>query len=85
MRGCGVTKATFNKELLDAIHAPAKLDDAMNGFEYTNVQVSVSDGMIPHRDANNLGPSWTISLGDCQGGLSVSYTHLRAHETRRHL
>eukprot|EP00975_Prorocentrum_lima_P063035 12889095-Prorocentrum_lima.AAC.1 len=25
--------------------------------------------MIPHRDANNLGPSWTISTGDCQGGL----------------
>eukprot|EP00975_Prorocentrum_lima_P051805 10849646-Prorocentrum_lima.AAC.1 len=41
----------------------------MNGFEYTSAQVSVSDGMIPHRDANNLGPSWSISMGDVQGGL----------------
>eukprot|EP00975_Prorocentrum_lima_P059410 12453799-Prorocentrum_lima.AAC.1 len=41
----------------------------MDGFEYTNVQVSVSEGMIPHRDASNLGPSWTISVGDYQGGL----------------
>eukprot|EP00975_Prorocentrum_lima_P028095 5903661-Prorocentrum_lima.AAC.1 len=41
----------------------------MNGFECTSVQVSVSDGMIPQRDANNLGPSWTISMGDSQGGL----------------
>eukprot|EP00975_Prorocentrum_lima_P045975 9615819-Prorocentrum_lima.AAC.1 len=41
----------------------------MNGFEYTSVQVSVSDGMVPHRDAHNLGPSWTISTGDVQGGL----------------
>eukprot|EP00975_Prorocentrum_lima_P037419 7874364-Prorocentrum_lima.AAC.1 len=41
----------------------------MNGFEYTGVQGSVSDGMKHHRDANNLGPSWTISIGDFQGGL----------------
>eukprot|EP00975_Prorocentrum_lima_P045940 9609919-Prorocentrum_lima.AAC.1 len=41
----------------------------MNGFEYTSVQVSVSEGMLPHRDANNLGPSWTISMGEFQGGL----------------
>eukprot|EP00975_Prorocentrum_lima_P000298 61406-Prorocentrum_lima.AAC.1 len=41
----------------------------MNGFEYASVQVSVSEGMIPHRDANNLGPSWAISMGDFQGGL----------------
>eukprot|EP00975_Prorocentrum_lima_P066185 12907705-Prorocentrum_lima.AAC.1 len=25
--------------------------------------------MTPHRDANNLGPSWTTSMGDFQGGL----------------
>eukprot|EP00975_Prorocentrum_lima_P058748 12320691-Prorocentrum_lima.AAC.1 len=41
--------------MLDGIHALARLDDAMNGVEYTSVQVSVSDGMIPHRDANILG------------------------------
>eukprot|EP00975_Prorocentrum_lima_P046538 9727092-Prorocentrum_lima.AAC.1 len=35
-----------------------------SGFEYTNVQVSVSNGMIRRRDANNLA-SWTISMGDC--------------------
>eukprot|EP00975_Prorocentrum_lima_P061504 12880282-Prorocentrum_lima.AAC.1 len=55
--------------MLDGIPALAKVDDAMNGFGYTGVQVSVSDGMIPHRDANNLGPSWTISMGNVQGGL----------------
>eukprot|EP00975_Prorocentrum_lima_P063591 12892419-Prorocentrum_lima.AAC.1 len=41
----------------------------MNGVEYTRAQVSVSEGMIPHRDAHNIGPSWTISMGDVQGGL----------------
>eukprot|EP00975_Prorocentrum_lima_P040774 8563436-Prorocentrum_lima.AAC.1 len=41
----------------------------MYRFEYTGVQLSVSEGMIPHRDANNLGPSWTIAMGDFQGGL----------------
>eukprot|EP00975_Prorocentrum_lima_P040897 8591605-Prorocentrum_lima.AAC.1 len=41
----------------------------MNGFGHTIVHVSVSDGMIPHRDANNLGPSWTVSMGDFEGGL----------------
>eukprot|EP00975_Prorocentrum_lima_P026207 5508483-Prorocentrum_lima.AAC.1 len=25
--------------------------------------------MIPHRDANDVGPSWTMPMGDCQGGL----------------
>eukprot|EP00975_Prorocentrum_lima_P024189 5089958-Prorocentrum_lima.AAC.1 len=41
----------------------------MNGFEDTRVQVSVSDGIIPHRYANNLGPSWTIPWEKIQGGL----------------
>eukprot|EP00975_Prorocentrum_lima_P064226 12896289-Prorocentrum_lima.AAC.1 len=56
--------------MLEGIHALAHLDDEMNGFEYTSVQVSVSGGMTPHRHANNLGPSWTISMGDVQDGLS---------------
>eukprot|EP00975_Prorocentrum_lima_P014497 3074802-Prorocentrum_lima.AAC.1 len=41
----------------------------MNVFEYISVQVSVSDGMIPRRDADTLGPSLTISMGDLQGDL----------------
>eukprot|EP00975_Prorocentrum_lima_P010874 2311435-Prorocentrum_lima.AAC.1 len=41
----------------------------MNGFEYTSVQLSVSEGMIPHCDVSNIGPSWTIAMGDFQGGL----------------
>eukprot|EP00975_Prorocentrum_lima_P068823 12922758-Prorocentrum_lima.AAC.1 len=24
--------------------------------------------MIPHRDGNNVGPSWTISMGNLTGG-----------------
>eukprot|EP00975_Prorocentrum_lima_P055253 11587183-Prorocentrum_lima.AAC.1 len=55
--------------MLVGVHDLARLDDEMDGFEYTSVQVSVSEGMIPHRDANNLGPSWTMSMGDFQGGL----------------
>eukprot|EP00975_Prorocentrum_lima_P057524 12064056-Prorocentrum_lima.AAC.1 len=50
--------------MLEGIHALACLDDEMDGFGYTSVQVSVSEGMIPHRDA----PRWTISMGDVQGG-----------------
>eukprot|EP00975_Prorocentrum_lima_P023253 4891423-Prorocentrum_lima.AAC.1 len=41
----------------------------MKYFEYTSVQVSVSEGMNPHRDGNNMGPSWTISMGTFTGGL----------------
>eukprot|EP00975_Prorocentrum_lima_P023399 4921102-Prorocentrum_lima.AAC.1 len=41
----------------------------MNGFGYTSVRVSVSEGMIPRRDASNLVLSWTISMGEFQGGL----------------
>eukprot|EP00975_Prorocentrum_lima_P061062 12803845-Prorocentrum_lima.AAC.1 len=55
--------------MLDGIHALARLDDALHGFEYTSVQVPVSDGMISHRDASNAGPSWTMSVGSLQGGL----------------
>eukprot|EP00975_Prorocentrum_lima_P068652 12921886-Prorocentrum_lima.AAC.1 len=25
--------------------------------------------MVPHRDGNNRGPSWTISMGTFTGGL----------------
>eukprot|EP00975_Prorocentrum_lima_P041698 8759034-Prorocentrum_lima.AAC.1 len=32
VRGSGVTKATFSNNMLDGIHALARLDDAMNGF-----------------------------------------------------
>eukprot|EP00975_Prorocentrum_lima_P006708 1442625-Prorocentrum_lima.AAC.1 len=41
----------------------------MKGFEYTSVQVSVSGGMRPNRDASNLGPSWSILMGDVLRGL----------------
>eukprot|EP00975_Prorocentrum_lima_P015022 3187448-Prorocentrum_lima.AAC.1 len=27
-----------------------------------------SEGMIPDRDGNNMGPSWTISMGHFTGG-----------------
>eukprot|EP00975_Prorocentrum_lima_P020693 4354987-Prorocentrum_lima.AAC.1 len=36
IRGCGVTKATFNNDMLDGIHALARLGDALNGFEYAS-------------------------------------------------
>eukprot|EP00975_Prorocentrum_lima_P014804 3140192-Prorocentrum_lima.AAC.1 len=44
----------------------------MDGFEYTSVQVSVSEGMIAHRDTKqNLasdGPSrWEMSKVVCYG------------------
>eukprot|EP00975_Prorocentrum_lima_P032762 6881121-Prorocentrum_lima.AAC.1 len=39
--------------MLDGIHTLASLEDAVNGFEYTSVQVSVSDDMIP--TATGLG------------------------------
>eukprot|EP00975_Prorocentrum_lima_P030818 6466632-Prorocentrum_lima.AAC.1 len=39
----------------------------MKDFEYTAVQVSVSEGMTAHRDGNNMGSSWTISMGTFTG------------------
>eukprot|EP00975_Prorocentrum_lima_P000287 59151-Prorocentrum_lima.AAC.1 len=41
----------------------------MKNFEYIAVQVSGSEGMIPRRDGNNMGPSWAISVGTFTGGL----------------
>eukprot|EP00975_Prorocentrum_lima_P064309 12896736-Prorocentrum_lima.AAC.1 len=57
------------------------------GFEYTSVQVSVSEGMIPHRDANNLGPSWTIFNGRfprrlVMGGVQRRMNTSSIHSTR---
>eukprot|EP00975_Prorocentrum_lima_P065685 12904835-Prorocentrum_lima.AAC.1 len=53
--------------MLDGIHALARLDDALSVFEYASVQVSVFDGMIPHRDAHKLGPKWGTCKEDCYG------------------
>eukprot|EP00975_Prorocentrum_lima_P038461 8084215-Prorocentrum_lima.AAC.1 len=50
------------------MHWPG-IDDALNGFKYTSVEVSISDGLIPHSDSNNIGPSGTITMGSVQGGL----------------
>eukprot|EP00975_Prorocentrum_lima_P070641 12933251-Prorocentrum_lima.AAC.1 len=63
VRGTGVTKATFGNELLTGIHHLASISEELKGFKYTSVQVSVSEGMIPHRDGNDIGPSWSISMG----------------------
>eukprot|EP00975_Prorocentrum_lima_P001449 312942-Prorocentrum_lima.AAC.1 len=63
----------------------------MNSFEYTSAQVSVSDGMIPRRDANNLGPGWAIAMRDVQGGQfwveskegrALPHTHTHPYRTR---
>eukprot|EP00975_Prorocentrum_lima_P015958 3389570-Prorocentrum_lima.AAC.1 len=68
IRGCWKAKATCNNEMSEGIHALARLDDEMNGCGYTSIQVSVSEGMIPHRHENNQCPSWTILMGEFQGG-----------------
>eukprot|EP00975_Prorocentrum_lima_P065247 12902352-Prorocentrum_lima.AAC.1 len=54
VRGCGVTKATFRNELLTGIHNFASISEELKNSEYTSVQVSVSEGMIPHHDGNNI-------------------------------
>eukprot|EP00975_Prorocentrum_lima_P044920 9407846-Prorocentrum_lima.AAC.1 len=46
IRGCGTNKATCDNGMLDGIHALAKLDGALNGFEYASDQASVPEGMI---------------------------------------
>eukprot|EP00975_Prorocentrum_lima_P009570 2038174-Prorocentrum_lima.AAC.1 len=57
--------------MLDGIHALARLDDALNGFEYTSVQVSVSEGMTPHigrKQFRSVGQyPWEASKEDCHG------------------
>eukprot|EP00975_Prorocentrum_lima_P002995 659529-Prorocentrum_lima.AAC.1 len=55
--------------LLPGVHHLASISEELKSFEYTAVQVSVSEGMTPHRDGNNMGPSWTTSMGPCTGGL----------------
>eukprot|EP00975_Prorocentrum_lima_P058272 12230357-Prorocentrum_lima.AAC.1 len=60
----------MGNELLAGIHHLASISEEPKNFEYTAVQVSVSEGMIPHRDGNSMGPSWTISMGPFIGGLS---------------
>eukprot|EP00975_Prorocentrum_lima_P010142 2162308-Prorocentrum_lima.AAC.1 len=48
---------------MSGIHHLASISEELKNFENTGVQVSVSEGMTPHRDGNNMGPSWTISMG----------------------
>eukprot|EP00975_Prorocentrum_lima_P020602 4333968-Prorocentrum_lima.AAC.1 len=55
--------------MLPGIHHLASIYEELKNFEYTAVQVSVSEGMIPHRNGNNMGPSWTMSMGTCSGVL----------------
>mmetsp|Transcript_9396 Transcript_9396/g.32440 ORF Transcript_9396/g.32440 Transcript_9396/m.32440 type:complete len:631 (-) Transcript_9396:109-2001(-) len=38
------------------------------GFRYSSIQVNCNYAARPHVDANNLGPSYIISLGDHVGG-----------------
>eukprot|EP00975_Prorocentrum_lima_P012973 2755537-Prorocentrum_lima.AAC.1 len=59
----------MGNELLPGIHHLASISEEMKTFEYTAVQVSVSEGMIPYRDGNNMGPSWTITMGTFTGGM----------------
>eukprot|EP00975_Prorocentrum_lima_P003815 832906-Prorocentrum_lima.AAC.1 len=49
--------------MIDGTHALARLDDTWNGFEYTSVQVSVSEGMIPQI---GFKQPWT-NLDNCHG------------------
>eukprot|EP00975_Prorocentrum_lima_P018890 3980036-Prorocentrum_lima.AAC.1 len=37
----------FNNDMLDGIHALARLGDALNGFEYTSVQLDNYYGKLP--------------------------------------
>eukprot|EP00975_Prorocentrum_lima_P061533 12880457-Prorocentrum_lima.AAC.1 len=55
--------------MLQGIHHLASISEELKNFEYTAVQVSVSEGMIPHRDGHDVGPRWTISTGTFKGGL----------------
>eukprot|EP00975_Prorocentrum_lima_P019196 4037907-Prorocentrum_lima.AAC.1 len=59
----------MGNELLSGIHHLASISEELKDFEHTAVQVSVSEGMIPHSGGNNMGPSWTISMGTFTGGL----------------
>eukprot|EP00975_Prorocentrum_lima_P043068 9042897-Prorocentrum_lima.AAC.1 len=61
IRGCGVTEATVGNDMLQGIHHLASTSEELKNFEYTAVHISVSEGMIPHRDGNKMGPDWTIS------------------------
>eukprot|EP00975_Prorocentrum_lima_P018490 3893465-Prorocentrum_lima.AAC.1 len=54
-------------ELLSGIHHLALISEELKNFEYTAVQVSVSEGMIPRRDGNDMGPSWTILMATFTG------------------
>eukprot|EP00975_Prorocentrum_lima_P063223 12890293-Prorocentrum_lima.AAC.1 len=66
--------------MLPGIHHLASISEELKNVEYTAVQVSVSEGMMPHCDGNNMGPSWTISMGTFIGGLLWT-----EHETRVHI
>eukprot|EP00975_Prorocentrum_lima_P027047 5688831-Prorocentrum_lima.AAC.1 len=43
VRGCGVTKATMGNEVLSGSHHLASISEELKDFEYTAVQVSVSE------------------------------------------
>eukprot|EP00975_Prorocentrum_lima_P024880 5223468-Prorocentrum_lima.AAC.1 len=65
----GVTKPTMRNDMLPGKHHLASISGELKIFEHTAVQVSVSERMITHRDGNNMGTNWTISMGTFTGGL----------------
>ena len=58
-----------------------------SGFSYSTCHVNKNFNGVPHVDKNNVGLSWALSLGDCEGGELMCETDnprvLERHTTRR--
>eukprot|EP00975_Prorocentrum_lima_P066638 12910300-Prorocentrum_lima.AAC.1 len=69
------------KRDVGGIHSFARLDDEMD-LNTPVFQVSVSEGMTTHRDANNLGPAgpyWWVVTRVASCGLSAKKDELFLH------
>jgi hypothetical protein len=70
----GVAESRFNARYPDLLTALEQLMKAWDpAFEYDTIQVNKDQQMPAHRDARNVGISYTIALGEFTGGNLMVY------------
>ena len=89
----GVSRETIKKSVRDPLVRALlqifwdTMREMAGDFGYSTCHVNRNFNGVPHRDKNNVGLSWALSLGDFSGGELVCETEdpraLACHNTKR--
>ena len=89
----GVSRETIKKSVRDPLVRALlqvfwdTMREMAGDFSYSTCHVNRNFNGVPHRDKNNVGLSWALSLGDFSGGELVCETEdpraLACHNTKR--